>query len=736
MENSRFVSLRWRLILPVCVLVLVMATTGAYLWARQAEGDVSAAPSGLLLQSRRALEQQARTLFEGQQRAAQTIAALGEVPQFVRDESGLVMRSALESQARRANLDDLLLINAQGDLLLGLRRDAATGRYLSLATEATDTAADVLLADVTASPAVSFAQIAGETLLYVRVPVWHDQTAVGAVLAGHRLPWVLAALQPSELTELALFQIDRQPLVSTLPDGVAPPPDDLEQIAAQEIAGETYRTLYFPFIYGGSTPGTIGVFLSPRAFATADVARQVTALLAAGLAAGGVILIFVALGWMTGQVRRITRVAESLTLGNRTARTNMQPTHEIGRLGHALDQYADYVQERQDTLRAGLRRQRRETERLTAVLESLPDGIIVQDLDGNVLLMNEPAREMLDSDNSLRSTPDLQELTAFATDRLGPALAPGIYTLGEPERIRVNNRVLHVQAAAVLSATQQRIGTVTVLRDVSEEVKLEEAREKILRQMRDEVQEPLSDLAQQSMRPASPSLLTQEVRRHAGSLQKMILEMRDLTDTHLRKVTEEQQRPILLDSLVWSVANEWRQVAQAQNLNLHVILEKSGLYVLGEERRLRWAIGNIVDNAIKYTPPGGDLTLEVRDDISEERAHLRVRDNGVGIARSELPHVFNRFYRGRPTTPEGREIRVAGSGQGLTVARQIFEAHGGNLTLKSRQGVGTAAYFTLPLTSPVSLELPPLSYEMEEETVRIDTRRTFSDSAGEESSQT
>ena len=77
MENSRFVSLRWRLILPVCVLVLVMATTGAYLWARQAEGDVSAAPSGLLLQSRRALEQQARTLFEGQQRAAANLSALG-----------------------------------------------------------------------------------------------------------------------------------------------------------------------------------------------------------------------------------------------------------------------------------------------------------------------------------------------------------------------------------------------------------------------------------------------------------------------------------------------------------------------------------------------------------------------------------------------------------------------------------------------------------------------------------
>src|SRR5690606_15988956 len=101
------------------------------------------------------------------------------------------------------------------------------------------------------------------------------------------------------------------------------------------------------------------------------VGQQLTGLLVAALAASVLIVIFTGLSWMTGRVNRITRTAELLAHGERTARTNMQPTDEIGRMGQALDQYANYAQEKQDELRVSLRRQRRENERLTAVLEAL-----------------------------------------------------------------------------------------------------------------------------------------------------------------------------------------------------------------------------------------------------------------------------------------------------------------------------------------------------------------------------
>jgi signal transduction histidine kinase len=212
------------------------------------------------------------------------------------------------------------------------------------------------------------------------------------------------------------------------------------------------------------------------------------------------------------------------------------------------------------------------------------------------------------------------------------------------------------------------------------------------------------------------------MNRHTLALQRLALEMRELTDPNVSALPDHTQQPIPLDTLIWSVANEWRQIAHANNLKLHVIIEKGGLQVVGSERRLRWALGNLVDNAIKYTPPGGDLTLEIRADNGSDQAHLRIRDNGVGIAQAELPYIFQRFYRGRPVTPEGRVIRVPGTGQGLTTARQIITAHGGTLIIKSRQGLGTAAYITLPLTAGVQMSLPRMTDELDGETMQLDMR--------------
>jgi two-component system sensor histidine kinase VicK len=386
-------------------------------------------------------------------------------------------------------------------------------------------------------------------------------------------------------------------------------------------------------------------------------------------------------------------------------------------MGQALDQYADYVQERQDALRGKLRRQRREIAHLLSVLEALPDGIVVQDLDGRVILMNDHARQLLGSQRVFRSA-NLHDLTAVVTDVLGPSLAPGLYALGDPRQIDLDGKMLSAQAAAITNMSGERVGLVIVLRDISDEVRREREREALLHHMAKDVQEPLADLARVPARSPYPlTIFARDITRHAVALQKLVVEMRQLTTIDARAV-QQRQRPLRLDTLIWAVANEWRQIAQAANLSLQVIIQRSDLYVLGEEHRLRWAIGNIVDNAIKYTPPGGKLTLEIRG-ATENEALMRVRDNGVGIAPDELPNVFTRFYRGNPITEGGRTIRVPGTGQGLSIAKQIFDAHGGNIRVKSKQWVGTEVSFSLPLTAPVSMELPRLHADLEGETVRL-----------------
>jgi signal transduction histidine kinase len=163
-------------------------------------------------------------------------------------------------------------------------------------------------------------------------------------------------------------------------------------------------------------------------------------------------------------------------------------------------------------------------------------------------------------------------------------------------------------------------------------------------------------------------------------------------------------RPLAVETLMWAVANDWRQIAIAAGLQLQMALDKRGMRVPGDESRLRLAIGNIVDNAIKYTLPGGAISLEIKDEV-DGTVHLRIRDNGVGIAPADMEHLFMPFYRGTPTTADGEIIRVPGMGQGLHLARQIIEAHGGRIKVKSRPGVGTAVYVALPLTAGEALPL-------------------------------
>ncbi len=451
-----------------------------------------------------------------------------------------------------------------------------------------------------------------------------------------------------------------------------------------------------------------------------EVQRQIAGVLLATLTAAAVVVVFVAVSRTANRALYVAETAAALASGDLTARTGLRATDEIGAAGEALDRYADHVQKRHDLLRDDLRRQRRRVAHLTAVLEALPEGIVVQDRDGTVVLMNERARTLLGA-HRVRED-DTQALTAFAADALGPALAPGLYALGTPHQLDLDGRVLRAQAAAIVSAGDRRIGTVIALQDITEDIRRDQLREMLLEQAERDIQEPLQNLAGRA-RPLPDAAFTRELRRYASDLQKLVLELRELNALSMQQLAERGQRPINVDTLVWSIANEWRQVAQANNLTLQVTIGRSGLHVLGNEHRLRWAIGNLVDNAIKYTPPGGDISLEVRGETPDGKAHLRVRDSGVGIAPEELPHVFVRFYRGNPTAPSGRPLRVPGTGQGLSTARQIIEAHGGKIGIMSKLNVGTAVDFTLPLTAPVSLELPMTHVDMEGETVRIYTVR-------------
>lgn len=691
MQTQRFFSLRWRVLIFAGLLTVAMA--GAYFLASRWSGSTALPQEQIWLENVRAVDQRTQTLLAQQHARSLEIVSLAQAFQI--NDS---LQPRLQSAATSA--EDVIVTDLDG---------------------ANSPLAQAAL-DSESGSAAGFQRANGELRFYIaRVVYDADDAPVGVVMVGQEAARVLSALDDSSVAEIALFDADGGLISTTLTTDVAfnPPrqftaPDSAQPAQSLRVGETLYQVTYLPMLYDDFPAGMIGILLPDTMPFAAETGRQLTGLALAVGAAAFVITLFITINGILQRVNRVTRTAEKLADGDTFARTGMRGTDEIGALGQALDRYANTVKERQDMLRSDLRRQRREVEHMQAVIEAMPDGVVVQDADGRVMLMNENARRLL---GSQQGSTHVDAITAHVTDKLGAALAPGLYALGSPQQVDVDNRMLSAQAAAVTTLVGHRLGTVIVLRDITDEVRRERAREKLLQELEQSVQQPLAQLAT-PLKLTPVTDFAREITRHAVALQKMVVEMREMTDPQLRTMPEPTQHPILLDTLVWSVANEWKQVAQANNLTFHVMIERAGLYVLGNERRLRWAMGNIVDNAIKYTPPGGALTLEIRDDIAEGRAHLRVRDNGVGIAPAELPQVFTRFYRGNPVTDGGRAIRVPGTGQGLSTAKQIFEAHGGSISIKSRPGVGTAVYFTIPLTAPVGIQLPGF-VDMDGETVRI-----------------
>lgn len=177
-----------------------------------------------------------------------------------------------------------------------------------------------------------------------------------------------------------------------------------------------------------------------------------------------------------------------------------------------------------------------------------------------------------------------------------------------------------------------------------------------------------------------------------------------------------RMRALDIGVVVEEIAEEARRLAAGQQ----VVCELAGGVPRGlaDADRLRQALLNVVDNALKFTPAEGSITLRVRSDAARERVVVEVRDSGVGISAEALPHVFDRFYRDDPArawsgAPGGAE-RGGGSGLGLAIVNGLVEAQGGTVSLTSEVGHGTTVTITLraapvdmPVDAPADVPAPP-----------------------------
>jgi signal transduction histidine kinase len=369
--------------------------------------------------------------------------------------------------------------------------------------------------------------------------------------------------------------------------------------------------------------------------------------------------------------------------------------------------------------------QQKEASQIAAILQSLSDGVIVCDLYGSVLTANNAAALILQ-----RSVEDL--LLWNLHDILGRYLGPRTedmplneliarpMTLSGSPRIfqsnmKVGMRIISLTMGPVLRESDELLGALIVLRDITREVEADRLKTEFIGTMSHELRTPMTAIKGFTQLLAMGGLgpLNETQREFVNTIynntERMIALINDVLDiTKIESGSVDLEwRSLHLAEALSGVMAELRNTISERHHELTISIPPGLPLIRADAHRLHQILYNLLINAVKYTARGGQiwveaqevspttLPLEVREHLVLERRYVQaaVRDTGVGISAEDLPRIFDRFYR----TENPLKIEAGGTGLGLSLVKPLVELLGGRIWATSVLGEGSTFYIILPV---------------------------------------
>jgi two-component system phosphate regulon sensor histidine kinase PhoR len=407
-------------------------------------------------------------------------------------------------------------------------------------------------------------------------------------------------------------------------------------------------------------------------------------------------------GWLAA--RRIARPLEQMTAaatrmaaGDFSQLPRAERGDEAGRLAEALGEMGRGIGTMLATSEAG-------RAELSAILESMAEGVVALDPEQRVLRANRRAAECL----GLAAAPApgtpfievarLPEISAAARGALaGQATAEIDVTLPGAA-----GRVLSVAAAPIRTAAGGPRGAVIVLRDVTVMRRLERMRLDFVANVSHELRTPLAAMSSAIETVQSLGAEDGEARehmvdvamRHAKRLGAIVDDLLALSQIESEGDRLERASVPLLRALRQAAASV-APAAAAAGVTVSLPRDAEDVRVLGHDGRLEQVWVNLLSNAVKYNRTGGAVTVEVAPETAAREACVTIRDTGQGIPAEALPRIFERFYR----VDKGRSRDQGGTGLGLAIVKHIVRAHRGRIEVESEPGAGSTFRVRLPLAS-------------------------------------
>jgi two-component system phosphate regulon sensor histidine kinase PhoR len=447
------------------------------------------------------------------------------------------------------------------------------------------------------------------------------------------------------------------------------------------VASRTSETVGQPFRYVALPPqdGLIVRVALPLSILSPRLAR-IRAIVVGGTALAAltsVLVVAVVARTITRPLARLTESVSQLSRGNLDTRVEPDGTAELVFLAGTLNQMAEEL-----SARMGEVREDRLSREL--ILSAMEEGVLLVDADGEIGYANPAARRMLGG-------------APISTGGLRPHALRRLVTEARSddsvreEEVETGIQTRTVRASALPVGADGRV--LLVLRDVTEARQVEAMRRDFVANASHELKTPVASIQAAAETvgraleedPAAAARFASQLHQEAVRLSRIVSDLLDLS----RLETERPKlEPVRLDLLLREEVDRHRDRASRVGIGLSVHAEPAT--IRGSAKDLALLIGNLLDNAVQYTPAGGRVEVEVG--VKKEGTYLEVRDTGIGIPARDLPRIFERFYRVDPA----RSRQTGGTGLGLSIAKHVVEQHGGRIAAKSELGGGSTFRVILP----------------------------------------
>ncbi|WP_188207438.1 cell wall metabolism sensor histidine kinase WalK [Alkalibacillus aidingensis] len=394
---------------------------------------------------------------------------------------------------------------------------------------------------------------------------------------------------------------------------------------------------------------------------------------------------------ITKPITEMRKQAKYMATGDFSKKVNIYGEDEIGQLAVSFNELNDQLQLAQATTEG-------ERRKLSSVLSNMNDGVIATDEYGDIILMNEPASKLIGKHYiEVQGQPLLDVLGLHSH-------VNSLEEINEIDRIIIDfsegdeQLLLKANFSVIQDDNDEMNGFLTVLSDVTEEEKIERERREFVANVSHELRTPLTTMRSYlealtdgntwQDETIAPKFLN-VVQNESERMIRLVNDLLQLSKMDNKDYRLEKSRVEYIDYI--------DQVIDRFSLNLkdELMLTRSlpqdVCYVWMDQDKLTQVLDNIISNAIKYSPEGGEINVTVVK--NRHQILTKVSDEGVGIPEENLEKIFERFYR----VDKARTRQLGGTGLGLAIAKELIEAHDGKIWAESREGKGTTISFSLPL---------------------------------------